>query len=311
MEVCREKQGKIIDKELQGTIKKMLAKGETSQKDIAVQIGYSTSSVNLYLNKDTFVGDIDKIENELKKFIKVHNDSKKYERVELQFIKTRVTERIYSVANMCRANGEICMCYGQAGVGKTISIRKYAQENSGVIIISPSDFSNARSVLMQIVEKLKIVTATSHISDITAEIQKKLKGSNYLVIIDEAENLNSEIMRRLRNIHDYCEFTFGLLLVGTDRLYKNLKSLRGDFSYLFTRIAYKESLCTIDEKDIAELTRQIYPDANLEVIKAFERHSGKNTRVLFNLLKRTHDLLYTSKKEISPRVVEAAKELIF
>ena len=67
----------------------------------------------------------------------------------------------------------------------------------------------------------------------------------------------------------------------------------------------------MDEKDIEERTRQIYTDEKHEVIKAFERHSIKNTLVLVNLLRRTHELLCTSKKEISPREDEAAKELIF
>ncbi len=310
MEVLEEKPQRKADPNLLQDLLSAIEDGKFNKKQLATKIGVSATTISLYL-QDKYTGDIDKLETALKQCLSFEKNVSEYQKVQLNFVKTNVAERIYSVANICRMNSEICVCYGNSGLGKTVAINQYAKDNAGVYVIDPNEGATAKNILLQLADKLKITAPTTKVEDLMEETVKKLKGSNFLIIVDESENLNAAVFRALRKIHDKCDFTFGLLFIGTQRLYVNLKHLKGDFIYLINRIGYIEALETLNFNDVQMLVKQVFPNSDTDVLDAFQKESGNNARILFNLLKRTNDLVNTTGDAVNASMVHSARSFIF
>lgn len=291
----------------QEKLKELLQKGFFTQKEIAKRLNVSTSTISQYLG-DKYSGDVNLINEKVAKLLKTteaktQNDVK---RIQLNFVQTSVATRIFNIIKMCQLNGEIGVCFGRSGYGKTTACKRFAAQNYGVIFIDPSENASKKEVIKQLASELGIDT-----SDLTFRIEAmivdKLINRDYVLIIDEAENLKSSVFRTLRKIHDRCNGTLGLLFVGTERLYYNLCRMKGEFEYLTNRIACVEALDCLQKKDVKALVEQIFPNVEDNIINAFKVAAHNNARELFNVLKRTSDFV-NSGHLLSPQTIAATKQ---
>ena len=138
-----------------------------------------------------------------------------------------------------------------------------------------------------------------------------MKKSEYLIVVDEAENLKADVFRTLRKIHDRCNGTCGMLFIGTERLYGNLAKRRGEFDYVLTRVSLKYQLKPLTLEDVSLLVKQIFPDASDEIIRSFSVHTGNNARILFNTLRRSHNIVENNKVDLNEDVIREARGLLF
>lgn len=290
-------------------IKKLFESNSIDQTTLANRIGYSNATISLYLKK-SYPGNVQNIEKALSKYLVLHNSVQEHQKVTLQYTNTSVASSFFAVAKMCRLNSEICLCYGSSGIGKTTAIKQFASENSGVVLIDPDEGATIRSVLLQLVEKLSLSPTTTKSEDLTSAITRKLTNSGFLVIVDEAENVKTEVVRTLRKIHDRCESTFGLLFVGTETLYQNLKRLRSEYNYVMNRVGYVTSLHPLDKADIELLVKQVFPDCSDECLLSFESACDKNARILFNTLKRAKDIQISTKDTLNPKMIASARRML-
>lgn len=298
------------DPEIRARVSKMLEAGDINQKTLAQRIGYSPATVSTYLN-GTYPGDLKNLEDALVKYLNLTKINQEYKRVVLSFEKTSIAQRIFNVAQMCQLNGEIGICVGTSGLGKTTAIKQYAHEGSGVILVDPNEDTTPKAVLKQIAEQIKLPESNSiSPKNIIGEIVKRLNNSGYLVIVDESENINTACFRMLRKIHDRCNFSFGLLFIGTEKLYVNLRRLQGEFSYITNRIGYVEQLDKLKGSDVELLVKQIFPKCAQEDVKVFEEYTNKNARILFNTIKRVHDLMASGGVELCKKTITSARNML-
>ena len=256
---------------------------------------------------ENYAGNIEEFETALSKFIEQNKNKKAYKKVSLEFAQTTVASKFLEIAQICQLNSEIGLCVGASGLGKTTAIRNYASTHPGVIIIDPDEKITIRSLLKLIGKPLRLkMSNNTSCQEFTELLVNRLKDSEYLIIIDEAENIDSSCFRTLRKIHDRCDFTCGLLFVGTERLSANLARMQGEFSYVTNRLGYIESLEALTLDDVKKLVNQIFSDFNSELHSLFYKLCKKNARHLFNLLKRTYDIFISSKEELNSRMVEKA-----
>lgn len=297
------------DEALLERVKEHIKSCEIDQKTLAQRINYSQGAISVYLQKK-YTAKLTALESALRKYLDVQYSTRHYTKLSLGYVGTTVAERINTVAKMCRFNGEISICYGSSGLGKTTAIKQYEEKNSGIIVIDTAEGASPKIVLKDIAEKLKITTLTNITSELSTAITKKLNGSNFLIIIDEAENIQTSVFRALRKIHDRCNFSFGLLFLGTEQLYFNLKNLRGDFVYLTNRIGMVEKLDQLNKEDVHSLVKKAFPDISEENLTYFELYTSFNARILFNTLKRTRDLQLSTGKEINKEMIISAREML-
>lgn len=306
MELVEEKQEKKADIEILTAIRNLIQSDGLTQKEIAKKIGVSQTVLSLYL-QDDYKGDIQKLESGLLTFLKDIKSQRKYKRVKLEFEKTSVAAKIFNIAQICQHNGEMALITGSSGVGKTTAIKQYAKEHTGVIVIDPDEAISGRSLLSIIGKNLKIELLNNDAtSDYANKIAKSLKNSGKLLIVDEAENLDITCFRILRKIHDRCDFTVGLLFVGTEVLANKISSLHGENNYIFTRFAYIDALERLTQTDTKALVLQVFPNCEENLIQMFYKISKANARILFNLLKRTSDMVASCDDELNLKMIKAA-----
>lgn len=296
--------------ELLTKLKLIVNEESISQKELAKKLGYSQAAVNTYLN-NKYEGNVKEFETALIKFLDLSKNKKSYKKIRLDFEKTTVAQRFYNVAQICQLNSEIGLCIGVSGLGKTTAIKNYAKTHSGVIVIDPDENISVRDLLRSLGEEIRVkLHNNTSCQDFCQLVVNRLKDSGYLIVVDEAENIDSSCFRTLRKIHDRCEFTFGLLFVGTDRLSSNLSRMRGEYSYVTNRLGYIENLDSLTFEDSIKLVKQIFPNCNDDILKAFYKQCAKNARHLFNLIKRTHDIFMSSNDELNVKMVECAAKKI-
>lgn len=299
------------DEKLHKQVLDYVKSGAVDQARLAKAINKSATAVSQYLNC-CYAGNIENIEAELRKYMVLARGLEKHKRIKLNFANTSIAAKIFDTAKMCQYNGEIGVCYGASGLGKTTAVKELFKTCSGVILVDPNENSTSRAVLKQVADGVKLGFYDPMPEDFIANIVKKLKDSGYIIIVDEAENLKPEVFTTLRKIHDRCENTCGLLFIGTERLHYNLTRLQGEFNYVINRVGFKVQLNSLEMKDIEILVKQIYPTATPELISCFAKECNYNARVLSNTLMRVNDLLQSNNDlKLCAEVISAARRKLY
>lgn len=297
---------KTQDETLRQQIQELIDRKKIDQTGLAKKIGYSGAALSTYLKGD-YKGNIENFETELKKFLSTFKENNNQLKTVLDFVETSVSKNIFNAAKLCQYNGEMGVCFGASGLGKTTAIKAYQKEKSGVIYVDPDENTSPRAVLKQIATQLKLPNFSQYMETFIDDIVKRLYGTGYIIIVDEAENLNSKMFRILRKIHDRCDGTIGILFVGTEVLYGNLLKLQGEYIYVLNRIAYCVKLDYLSTSDVGSLVKQVFPDISDTLLVHFENVTNRNARVLFNTLKRAKDIVNTSKEALNKDIIDTAR----
>lgn len=295
-------------KTLQEQVKVLIEKGELSQAELAEKIDKSEATVSLWL-KGKYSGNVAAINETVEKFLHFNEEqqAQKAEKSDIPFILTSVAKQIFTYAKLCQQDGEIGIIHGGSGLGKTTAIEAFAKNNHGVIILEPDEDCGAKVLITELYEKLGF-TGRIRPYYMKKEILKKLTGSNFLVIVDEGENLRTPCFKALRKLHDKSKDTFGLLFVGTHRLYHNLLRLKGDFEYLTNRIGYNHQLDNLQDADMRAITKTLIEDEDL-VTLCCEKSSG-NARVLSKVIKRSIKLASMNNVQVNSAIIEQCRNML-
>lgn len=313
MTAVLEKETKTIkkyDENLLSQVKSYLETSGTDQTTLAKRVGKSPATLSQYLKGD-YKGNVENLENDLRKYLKLVTAKKNYKRIKLEFEKTTVAKQILKIAQMCQYNGELALCYGSSGLGKTTALEYLKKEGSGIILVDPDENATPRAILKQVADGIKLGYYDAMPEDFIANIVKKLRKSEYLIVVDEAENLKPDVFRTLRKVHDRCNGSCGLLFIGTERLYASLAKRKGEFDYVLNRVSLKFQLKPLTKEDVQLLASQIFPDITHELISFLANATNYNARILFNTLKRCKDITESNNIALDEDVIKEARGLLF
>lgn len=136
--------------------------------------------------------------------------------------------------------------------------------------------------------------------NITA-IVEKLKNSERLIIIDEAELLSYKCLEVIRRIHDMAGV--GVVLAGMPRLRANLRGKRGEYKQLYSRVGFA---CDIKDRlpdeDVVMLVSAVF--GNDEYADELVKASGGNARRLNKILRGVNRLVKINNKPVSAKMIE-------
>ena len=124
---------------------------------------------------------------------------------------------------------------GDAGMGKTMIMRRYATENLSAVLIEADPGYTARVVLEELCNKLGLAKR-GNMHELSEAIIQALRDSGKVILVDEAENLPYRALETLRRIHD--KSGIGIVLAGMPRLILNLKGKRGEYKQLYSRVGF-------------------------------------------------------------------------
>ncbi|MDI3547916.1 MAG: hypothetical protein PWR10_1568 [Halanaerobiales bacterium] len=254
-------------------LKKHIDETKISQSKLARQLGFSPSTLSQFLNNQ-YKGDVEGVYVTAKKYLKLHLQKQKAPK-QPEFVMTETASEIMTVLNFALINNDMGAIVGDPGIGKTITMKKFASENPGVEYISISPATKAPIALLdEMLEVLNKQEAGTMAAKQRAVI-KALKDSGKMFIIDEAQHLTPSSLHTLQAIHDATKTP--IILAGNPLVLDQMGHGRiAEFAQLFSRIGIHRRITGKKSKnDVRMIVEQNVTDPDQEVINfLYEKANG-------------------------------------
>lgn len=279
-----------------------------SANAISRSLGVSSAQVSQFLN-EKYTGDNYAAAEKIAAFLKRQEERIDYNEILTDILPTTNVERVLNLARICHVEGEMGVVAGDAGLSKTTGIKEYTAQNpDGVILIEVVPGFTAKILMSEIHKALKLGGEGTQIR-MFQQVQDKLKGSQRLIIIDEAEHLPKSALELTRRIHDMTGI--GIVLAGLPKLLENLRGLTSNYRQLYSRIGIAAELDVLQEDDVKMIVQAAIPGSNGLYKKFYKRTD--NARALTKVLKRA--IQVANMHEVPPsrmddEVVEEAWQYI-
>lgn len=263
-----------------------------------------------------------------------------------EFIITKEYKRFAEFCKVCRESRYIGLCYGPAGVGKSMSINYYANWDNILKEIRPTpcasdkissatraspldtvvytpEITNSPSIIRNDIWNL--VFSTNALNDRANNLKEYVceggtpvsflaQGSVKMVIVDEADRLQPKSLEQVRDIYDRSHLA--IILVGMPGIERRLVR----FPQLYSRIGFAHAYKTLSQEEVSFILQNHYKTLNMEnphdftneeAIAAIIRITNGNFRLLHRLLKQATRVMEVNKLTfMSKEVIEAARECL-
>jgi DNA transposition AAA+ family ATPase len=259
------------------------------------------------------------------------------------FIVTKEHRRFTEFADAVRRYRYIGLCYGSAGVGKTLSGRNYANwDLSESLLLSwgprdPSDaevytaLAHSRTVfftpavnesLRELREELKRLISRVGICISQAISCEKIISTNHessslveLLVIDEAERLSTITIEYIRDLFD--RTNVGLIFIGMPGIEKRMAR----YPQLYSRVGFAHHYRPLHGDELSFVLTNHWRQLGLtldnadftdaQAVAAISRITGGNFRLLHRLFVQIERILRINELSIiSDDVVEAARSTL-
>lgn len=247
----------MTEEQIREELKRLIADG-TTQSEIARGAGISDTSVSQFVNRsDKYKASFSTLAAKLERWL-----SARTERLEAlgtmptapAWYDTPTAARIMSVLRFSQLAGDIGLVMGGAGQSKTTCCRRYAAERPNVWHVEMTR-SHGRhlAALERVARSLGIKVVTRAPDALQEAIQAKVDGTQGLLIIDEAQHLETAALEALRAVHDATGV--GLAFVGNESVYARLTggSRAAEFAQLYSRIGKRVRLTKPSRADVEAL----------------------------------------------------------
>lgn len=259
---------KQYDTELQAQLERFLKEENLSQAKASGVLGISQAALSQYRRSMYDKGDIEAVENKLREFFKIRQEknwnAQKAEPFKAGatngYIPTSISEAAYKMIRYCQLEKGIVVIDGDAGIGKTRAAAKFLKDNptTTVYVKATPSTGSTRSLLKLIAKTLKI-PENQRTEDLSGAIQEKLRETDKVIIIDEAQNLKFLALEEIRGWVDEDIFTgkpgVGIVLIGNVEIYNRLLGKQeATFAQQFSRTALHSRYRTSDvrREDVAQ-----------------------------------------------------------
>ncbi|MBI1936685.1 MAG: AAA family ATPase [Ignavibacteriales bacterium] len=276
-----------------------------SDRVIGKNIGYSGGYVNLFLQNKfpspSTEGEFaEKAINFLNTELTRTRDNVTKEH--LKFAPTNASQKIFKIVNYCIATGKLGLIIGDNGFGKTISLREYCKKNTTSIMIEVLPIATPKSTLDDIASRLRIQSCYSR-AETFDSIILRLQDTARVLIIDEAEYLNTASLEIIRRIHDFTNIP--MILSGKSILQKKLLGPRGKLQQLSSRIGIQEEIKGFDLNDIRSVLSLNFPEA-VKFSSTFLQLSKQNGRLLEHLISLVKSTMNETGEQLSDDLIDDA-----
>lgn len=183
--------------------------------------------------------------------------------VEMPYVETSVHRAMFAACKRARMYRNFSVVSAFVGTGKTKVAKRYAEKHSNVILLEALPGLSALVLLDTLVRLTNANVKKTHRSSRGTKDQmfdaivNTLKGTDTLLIVDEAETLTEQSLEFIRRLRDLAGI--GVVLTGTERLYPLVRDPRGQFGQISSRVGFwPPAITSITEKDAEELVRAAF-----------------------------------------------------
>lgn len=234
-----------------------------SQNKAAQALGKSTAAISTYLN-DCYKGNLENFENFLEETFnnKTAAESLKSARLENTYKPTSISEGVYETIRLCHLKGGLAIECGDAGIGKTMACKKYAEDYPDTAIyVTVNPCLVTLSAFLKVLCRVQKITANGRKDEMWMRLSESFGGERKVLIIDEAQHLPIKTIEAIRAFFD-SNPSLGICLVGNIETVTNTGKSKEAFAQIRNRTKLTEIRHTssIQSSDISLLFPVIAAD---------------------------------------------------
>ncbi len=288
-------------------LKDFMNESGKSQNQIAKELGLSGATISQFLD-GSYKGDNGRIATDIENYLALAFERNLSTDKTVFNVNLMNTKKVLFACRYAHKSNDIALVSGAAGAGKTTALRYYRDNNPGTLYIEATPCMTSTKSILRAIGKSIGKNIITNADEFLEEICKSLRGSNRLIIMDEADHLPFKALQLLRSINDRAGV--GIILSGNDRIYTQMTT--GQKSYeleqLKTRIIVKSKVS--NEYTAEELT-VIFPllDSRAVLVMAViaENESLRSARKIYNI---ACELLEEGKGKITTGLLMTAQRNI-
>lgn len=245
---------KVYDESLQSRVREYMKNTGISQNKLAPRVGVSSASLSNYL-RNKMEGSVEGIENRLREFLQQESEAAAAQvqaapyNLDETYKPTSISEDVYQSIRYAQINRTLVMLHGDAGAGKTKAAVKYYRDNpQSTIYIRLDPSMSGLAGVGELLGSALDLPAVSSSKQMWQAIRARLRGTNKVIIVDEAQLLKRAPMDELRILPDEDEVNEvpgnGVVLIGNSELYERVK--KGKITtQAYTRIGLQRAYSTM------------------------------------------------------------------
>lgn len=190
------------------------------------------------------------------------------------------------------------------GVGKTRFAKEYRANHPQTLLVEASPNMTPGVLLTELLEWLN-TAAPAGLDKKFREVVRVLRGTNYLIVVDEAERLSGAALEYLRRIRDMAQI--GIVLQGTEKLGGLIKPQHGQFDQIRSRVGmWPKTIDRITQNDADDMAREALGDRGElsdDVLATLWAYCDGSARMLNeNLIPAIRD--YAEGKQLTAQLIE-------
>ena len=296
--------------ELRRQVKSLLGSLVLSANKAAKQIGVSGAALSQWLN-GKYNADPAELERKVLGWIERNAEMQDMpeESLFVRTVETSVFRKVTGAIRHAHLQGKIAMVTASSGAGKTRAITEYVNSHPGAIHIECHHSFPVRAVLQEIARHSGL-EVKGNIHSMLMAVSEKLRGSQKVIILDEAEHLQAQVLDVVRRIWDFAGV--GIVYVGLPRFAATVRSLKAEYIYIWNRVRIKREIETTAQVafgDLELLLKDAMPGAE-KFAGLFSSYCGADFRQAEELFFTSILLAKNQGEELSERVIKAvAKQL--
>jgi DNA transposition AAA+ family ATPase len=139
-------------------------------------------------------------------------------------VETRDFKLLNHVLNNARQYSGVFAVIGDAGTGKTLTLRNHAQENKRSYLVQCNEYWNRKTFMQELLKSMGRDNSGYTVNEMMIEVVSILKTQEKpLLIMDEADKLSDQVLYFFITLYNQLEDHCGIVLCATDHLEKRIK----------------------------------------------------------------------------------------
>jgi len=214
----------------------------------------------------------------------IHNINERNQVSDIPFIESTITTMVWMACKRARTQKSFAVVTGEVGTGKTRSLQEYVAANPNTYLIQSDPLMSPTILMDELVEVLGIPAGKGYRSKEKKfrMVVDELRGTDVLLILDEAETVNDLTLHYLRRIRDKAEI--GIVLAGTPKLDRKIAPIGGQFDQIRSRVMFwPKPIRSATKEDIFAVANAAFEDiGELDdaTLKALWHHTQGSMRML-------------------------------
>ncbi len=227
---------------------------ELSWANIATKVGKTGSTISQFAH-GTYPSP-DSIEEIVARYLDALDTEVDLEQF-AQIVDTRTNQEVQTHLQYAQTLSTIAVVAGAPGVGKTVACQQFIGKGNNRFLVTASPAqSSVNSVLTIVAEALGLAVASNNSSN-AANIVRRLRGTQGIIIIDEAQHLSRGAIEQLRSMRDATNDTVAIALVGNAKVGSAFTdtTTRADFAQIRSRVGIRFNRTSAYQQDAFALAR--------------------------------------------------------